>query len=129
MLAGMLWASGCACGYGGPGCGDPAVFGTCGGEIPIGRSIATVTYFDDTGEHPSIVEHAKAVPEDRLVASTGAEVGGLDLIGVAEGVAELRLSGVEGWEGTTFYYSVKVVAGAVTCAIDEGAVFPDEQSP
>jgi hypothetical protein len=128
LVAGWL-AAGCACAYGGPGCGEPGILGLCSPELPLGETAATVTFFDDTGPKPSEYGLVVAVPPDRLAARLGDATGALVLVGLAEGPAEFRISRVEGWEAAaTFFYSIDVVA-APTDACDRETTYllPDEQ--
>ncbi len=127
LIIPIALVSGC-CGYGGPGCSEPAIVGLCAAQVPIGRSVVTLNFGDDTGYHPSEYGRVSAGPGDLLSAEIGCQTGELILVGLSPGQSLFRVGAVEGWdESVEFQYSVKVVAEVVenACESDDRVLLPD----
>jgi hypothetical protein len=99
--------TGC-CGYGGPGCGIPALEGICEARLAVDQTVvATAVYFDDTGSHPAEIHSAETLNPAVLGVSLGPTKGELSLTGNASGKTGLALT-VGGWDGEVFTWSFAV---------------------
>ena len=84
----------------------------CERDVPLGESLATISFWDDTGLHPARFAEVHAVPADRVFARPGDGDGAAQIVGREAGPIELRFERVEGWDARTFYFSLEVTATA-----------------
>lgn len=97
LLAALSLLTGCKCGYGGPGCGDPLLEGVCG-VLVVGQPHTTpVEYSDDTSaRYPTNLYTAKSkTPE--LLEVTKLDENTIELNPLAPGTAKLYME-IEHWD-------------------------------
>ncbi len=87
-----------ACGYGGPGCGEPGLMGLCEPMLPLGQDLeVTTVYFDDTGSHPAKLLSSSVDDAELMELLEGQDTGTLILSPLAPGEVTLSLE-IEGWQ-------------------------------
>ncbi len=87
-----------ACGYGGPGCGEPGLLGLCEPMLPLGQDLeVTAIYYDDTGSHPAQLLSSSVDNAELMELLEGEDTGTLILSPLAPGEVTLSLE-IEGWE-------------------------------
>jgi hypothetical protein len=95
-----LSAAGCElfrCGYGGPGCGLPALLHLCQPTLAVDETVeTTVVYYDDTDGWPAGLRRATS-DDPALEVALGQDPGTLTLTGRSVGVATLTLE-IDGWD-------------------------------
>jgi hypothetical protein len=107
LLGGCGFAEAYECGYGGPGCGEPALRGLCTTDVDVGEALTlTVVYFDDTGSHPAEVLSAFS-SDDRVLSVNRLDEPGqirARFLGAGEASVDVK---VEGWEEETFMFTLR----------------------
>ena len=114
LLALLVGCEGWECGYGGPGCSDPAIKGLCSSQVALGTNpAALVVYFDDTGDHEAELLDATSDAPAILDIQRSNAAGGIVLGALAEGTASISLQ-PRGWDGQWFAFTFAVVATVAT---------------
>ena len=96
LLAALALLTGCKCGYGGPGCGDPILGDTCGVLVVGTPQTTSVLYADDSATYPVNLYTASSQTPD-LLEVTKIDESTIELNPLAEGDARLRME-IEYWE-------------------------------
>ena len=97
-LAGCGVVDSWACGYGGPGCGEPGLLGLCEPMLALGEDVeVTAVYHDDTGSHPAKLLSSSVEDAELMELQVGGDTGTLILSPLAPGEVTLSLE-IEGWQ-------------------------------